>query len=144
MLEEIENRRIMRFIACFILCYILMCNIFVNSFYHLKADEKVEKVIVRTPAQEKIVITSDKIIEKVNRQFHMQVFFSLGLGELIENKIENKKDVYKIIFYNDKDKEVKWFNYNPENKRIYPGELKLPVNTQLVMDEMVYPESGSK
>lgn len=140
MLEQMKDRKIMRFILCFIICYILMCNIFVNSFYHLKANQKVQKVVVKTPAQEKIVITSDKIIEKVNRQFHMQIFLSLGLGDLIENK----KKVYRIIFYNDKDKEVKGFNYNPENKRIYPGELKLPVNTQLVMDEMVYLESGSK
>ena len=112
----------------------IICNALANVYYHLKADQKVEKVIVRTPSQQEIVITSKEILEKVNRQFHMQVFFTSGLGDIKKEKEQS----YRIIFYNGKDKEMKGFNYSSENKKIYPGELNLPKNTELVMDEMVH------
>lgn len=111
----------------------IICNVLANIYYHLKADEKVEKVVVRTPTQQEIVITSKEILEKVNRQFHMQVFLTSGLGDLKKEREES----YRIIFYNGKDKEMKGFNYSSEKKKIYPGELNLPKDTESIMDEMV-------
>lgn len=133
MFEDIRNHKFVFFMIRFIIFYMIICNAFANVYYHLKADQKVEKVIVRTPAQQEIVITSKEILEKVNRQFHMQVFFTSGLGDIKKGKEQS----YRIIFYNGKDKEMKGFNYSSENKKIYPGELNLPKNTELVMDEIV-------
>ncbi|MHC1724033.1 MAG: hypothetical protein AB9836_12615 [Aminipila sp.] len=135
MFEEIKTHKFIFFMIRFIIVYLVICNIFANGYYHLKADQKVEKVIVRTPTQEEIVITSKEIIEKVNRQFHMQVFLTSGLGDLAKEREKS----YRIIFYNGKDKEMKGFNYSLEDKKIYPGELTLPQNTELVMDELVHP-----
>lgn len=135
MFEDIRNHKFIFFTIRFIIVYLIICNAFANVYYHLKADQKVEKVIVRTPTQQEIVITSKEIIEKVNRQFHMQVFLTSGLGDLTKER----EDSYRIIFYNGKDKEMKGFNYSSEDKKIYPGELKLPQNTELVMDELVHP-----
>ncbi|QAT42114.1 hypothetical protein [Aminipila luticellarii] len=134
LLENIRSHKFIRFILCFLVAYLLMCNLFVNSFYHLKANQKVERIVVQT-SQREISITSRDIIEKVNRQFHMQVFPSMGLGALKADK----KESFKITFYNARDKEVKGFNYNPLNKKLYPGELRLPPDTQVVMDQIVSP-----
>ena len=138
LLGNIISHKFIRFILCFLVTYLLMCNLFVNSFYHLKANQKVERIVVQT-SQREISITSRDIIEKVNRQFHMQVFLSMGLGALKTDK----KESFKITFYNARDKEVKGFNYNPQNKKIYPGELRLPPDTQVVMDQIVSP-TGAK
>lgn len=135
MFEGIRNHKFVFFIIRCIICYMIICNVFANLYYHLKADQKVEKVIVRTPTQQEIIITSKEIIEKVNRQFHMQVVLTSGLGDL-KRGIEKS---YKITFYNGKDKEMRGFNYNSENKKVYPGELNLPKNTELVMDQLVHP-----
>lgn len=134
MFEDVRNHKFVFFMIRFIIGYMIICNIFANTYYHLKADQKVEKVVVTTPEQQEVVITSKGIIEKVNRQFHMQLFFTSGLGEL---KKDSEKS-YRIIFYNGKDREMKGFNYSSENKKIYPGELDLPKKTQLVMDELVH------
>lgn len=134
MFVGVRNHNFVFFVICCMIGYMVICNAFANTYYHLKSDQKVEKVVVRTPGQQEIVITSKEILEKVNRQFHMQIFITSGLGDL---KKESDKS-YRIIFYNGKDKEMKGFNYSSENKKIYPGELNLPKKTALVLDELVH------
>ncbi len=133
MLDNLRRHKFIIYMTRFIICYFLVCNIFGNFYYHLKASEKVEKVVVRTPTQQEFVVTSEDIIEKVNRQFHMQILFFLGWGSLKEEA----QDGVWITFYNDKNKEVKGFEYNPANKKIYPGEIELPSNTVVIMDELI-------
>ncbi|QIB68486.1 hypothetical protein Ami103574_03750 [Aminipila butyrica] len=84
-------------------------------------------------AQGEFSITSKDRIEQINRQFHMQVLFSLGMGNLKEDS----GDSVQIFFYNSQNKEMKGFGYNPGNKKVYPGELGVPPDTQKVLDQIV-------
>lgn len=133
MVEWIRCKKIISFFLCFFLCYLLMCNLLVNSFYHLKADQKVDKIVVRTP-QGEFCVTSEEILEEINRQFHMQILISPGVGNLEADSGEN----FQIVFYNEQNKEMKGFGYNPGNKKVYPGELRLPPDTQVVLERIIH------
>lgn len=133
MFGYIKNHKILFYIVSIIISYLLICNICANTYYHLTSNEKVEKVVAITPSHQRIVITSEELIEKVNRQFHTQVLFSFELGALKKNTGEE----FSVTFYDGNNKEMKDFSYDFEDKRVYPGKLQLPKSTILVIEELV-------
>lgn len=128
----IKNNKFLFLIVRVLIYYLLICNICANIYYHIGGDEKVEKVVVKAPKQQEIVITSEDILEKVNRQFHVQLLFSSGVGTLKQNSEES----VKILFYNEENEKIKGFRYELNTKRVYPGELQLPKKTEQLMDEV--------